>query len=398
MKLSRLCETAGFLRVLYFVQLALKIIFIVVPIILMIATVVNFFKVVVSGKADDMKKVVTTSLKRIVIAIVVFLIPSIIEYTFSFLVDMDFSPLSVCFNNATMENIKYYEKLEPVEMIIQTLENNPTENNVERAYKAVEGAISYAKEDTIIGYYTRISEAEIKAKENTLKIECKAKNGIYENGFCTVIELEPNKPPEPENNGGGSYNGDTSYDPVENPGGTIQVNTLGDNFTVINTRVKVLDYVSIIQKRGVFQSSNIKKYTDMCLGFADTHSWGLYTGNTSYTADDGANYTGASNFASYINDSKQDVLSKVYNEISNGRPAILQVNGNSKGTSRHFVTVVGFNSRVTSPSTITEKDLLIIDSYDGRLERMDQNGSRFMTSGKDCHKDYSGYRMHYLKK
>ena len=70
--------------------------------------------------------------------------------------------------------------------------------------------------------------------------------------------------------------------------------------------------------------------------------------------------------------------------------------GNKQGTSRHFVTVIGFKQGVSRDS-ITEDDLLILDSWDGKIERMDQENSRFMTSGKDCGKSYSGYRLRVLK-
>ena len=44
-----------------------------------------------------------------------------------------------------------------------------------------------------------------------------------------------------------------------------------------------------------------------------------------------------------------------------------------------------------------KKDLLIIDSWDGKIESMDGEKSRFMTTGAACHKDYSGYRLRVLK-
>ena len=94
------------------------------------------------------------------------------------------------------------------------------------------------------------------------------------------------------------------------------------------------------------------------------------------------------------NSEKQHII---YNEITNGKPLILQVNGNKKGTSRHYVTVVGFKSSVKSANSLTQKDLLIKDSWDGKLERMDGSSSRFMTSGKDCHKSYNGYYLAIMK-
>ena len=93
-------------------------------------------------------------------------------------------------------------------------------------------------------------------------------------------------------------------------------------------------------------------------------------------------------------DNKSEALKKIYSEIRNGNPVVLQVNGNTQGTVRHFVTVVGYNNNVKSASELTEKDLLIVDSWDGQLERMDTSTSRFMTTGAQCHKTkYSGYYL-----
>ena len=121
----------------------------------------------------------------------------------------------------------------------------------------------------------------------------------------------------------------------------------------------------------------------------------MYKGTTT-NGSSAANYAHAAEFEDFMDDNKQVVLAKVYDEIMNGRPLVIQVNGNIAGTSRHFVTVVGFKKGVTK-STITEDDLLIMDSWDGKIERMDTENSRFMTSGADCHKDYSGYRLRVFK-
>ena len=75
----------------------------------------------------------------------------------------------------------------------------------------------------------------------------------------------------------------------------------------------------------------------------------------------------------------------------------MQVNGNKAGTSRHFVTVVGIKSDVKSADQVQESDLLILDSWDCQLERMDTNTSRFMTTGKDTNKSYSGYYLRIMK-
>ena len=178
---------------------------------------------------------------------------------------------------------------------------------------------------------------------------------------------------------------------------TVRLNTLGGNWKVVNTATSVTDYASTVAKNKICQTNDTSKYSDYCLAFSYVHASNMKNGQVDNAAAAG-NYKHSGEFTTFVNDNKQVVLNKVYEEINKGNPVILQVNGNSKGTVRHFVTVVGYKDTVTSGSTITEDDLLILDSWDGQLERMDTSSSRFMTTGKACgKKDYSGYRLQVMK-
>ena len=57
----------------------------------------------------------------------------------------------------------------------------------------------------------------------------------------------------------------------------------------------------------------------------------------------------------------------IYSEITNGRPVVLQVNGDKAGTKRHYVTVVGFNSSIASGSQLRPESLLVIDTIDNEM-------------------------------
>lgn len=175
------------------------------------------------------------------------------------------------------------------------------------------------------------------------------------------------------------------------------MNVGNQQFKTINTPIDVASFSNAMIRRGVRQNYNSEIYGGACLGFSYTHAWGLYSGNTNYNAEDGKNYVGASHFSTYINDNEQVLLGVVYEQLTQNKPVIIQVNGNKAGTSRHFVTVVGFKGTVKSANDIKATDLLIIDSWDGKLETMDTSTSRFLTTGAACHKDYSGYRIQYLK-
>ena len=177
---------------------------------------------------------------------------------------------------------------------------------------------------------------------------------------------------------------------------TVKYSGLSQTWIVAKTVQDLASYASYVQSAGVRQNANTAEWGDSCLAFAGAHAYDLYAG-TQTSGQSAANYAHGGAFEDFINDDKQVVLSKIYDEIMQGRPVVLQVNGNLAGTSRHFVTVVGFKEGVVSGSTLKETDLLIIDSWDGKVESMDGEKSRFMTTGAACHKDYSGYRLRVLK-
>ena len=178
---------------------------------------------------------------------------------------------------------------------------------------------------------------------------------------------------------------------------TKSYKALGANWKVVDTKYDVSEYAKVVAKNKICQTNDTSKYSDYCLAFSYVHASNLKSGNVN-TAKDAGNYMHAGEFKTYVTDNKSTLMSKIYEEVNKGNPVILQVNGNSKGTARHFVTVVGYKDTVTSASSLSEKDLLILDSWDGCLERMDTKTSRFLTTGKQCgKKDYSGYRLQVVK-
>lgn len=174
-------------------------------------------------------------------------------------------------------------------------------------------------------------------------------------------------------------------------------NTLGNNWVVTNTKFSVSDYANYAYSKGIRQDSNSSRYGDLCLAFSYVHASNMRSGSTGDNAESAVNWAHAGEFYDYFSDNKQTTLKTVYNEIVKGNPVIMQVNGNSEGTHRHFVTVLGFKDSVTSGDTIKESDLLILDSWDGKIETMDTNYSRFMTTGAQTGKTYSGYYLRLFR-
>lgn len=409
MNLSNICEVPSFLRVMLILKYLFKIACILVPIIITITVIASLVKAVTSGKDDDLKDTFKLGVRKIIAGLVVGILPTLIPYLISQTGENTLYEFKECTARVTEEEIKYYEKIQDIQVIIESMSNNPTSENIEKAKKAIEDAKGYLKEDTMIKYLTAVSDAEVEKDRVTKVAECQNKGGTYKDGYC-FEKPKLQKPQKEDQSSGGSGTDSSSggessggdqqgtYEGTGGGNGTMVLNILGGQFNVVNTKSKVTDFASKMRKNGTYQGSNSDRYGGYCLGFAYTHAWGMYTGNTSYNGENGHGYTGAGNFTTYINDDISQVMRVVYDEINKGKPIILQVNGNKAGTSRHFVTVVGYNSNVKSAASLKPTDLLILDSWDAKIERMDQSGSRFVTSGKDCHKDYSGYRVQYLKK
>ena len=187
---------------------------------------------------------------------------------------------------------------------------------------------------------------------------------------------------------------------VSGSGGSSSVIDTSEYYLVA-TKTDVMNFARVVRSNNVSQS-HPPGYRDMCLSFAYYHAYSLYSGVNPSTlkAEDGDDYTYANRFKDFKNDDKQVVLNKIYEVINAGQPCILHVNGNAQGTSRHYVTVVGYKKTVTSAALLTEDDLLILDSGDAKLERMDTEGSRFMITGHDTgrkgDKAY-GYRIYILR-
>ena len=406
------CENPSILRVLLIIKYCFQIICIVLPLIVIITSLIAFFKPIMSGKTDDMSMAGKTLAKKVIASLVVFMLPTIVPYAISLTGEDTLYDVKQCISHVTLEEIKYYEKIETAALAIQAMKDVPSQVNIDKAKQALQSIMGFAKEDTIIDFWTAISQAEIKKDELKAQNECMLKGGTYDKGYChQLTKIYDGSGSGGSGSGGSGSSGGGSGDAGQqggvgatdyNPGtagyGTTTVNVLDDTWVVVNAPVDLITYQRAVYNHRVAQNANTAEWSDKCLGFAFTHAWGFYTGNTNYTGQQGANYAGASHFTSFIDDNKQAVLNAVYEEITAGRPVVLQVNGNTQGTSRHFVAVVGYRQGVSSGSTIAETDLLIIDSWDAKLERMDTEKSRFMTSGAQCHKkDYSGYRMHYIK-
>ena len=72
------CSDDTVLKVMGIIKLVMQVICIVVPIVLILLGSIDLFKAVTAGKDEDIKKRQQTLIKRVIAAVIVFLVPTIV--------------------------------------------------------------------------------------------------------------------------------------------------------------------------------------------------------------------------------------------------------------------------------------------------------------------------------
>lgn len=123
------CENPDFVRVIFFIKLIVGILEIFIPIGLIIMGIIDFSKSVATNDEKIQKKNITTFLKRIIYAIIVFAVPWIVNVVIISLGDLtDDVNYTDCLENATEEGIEKLQK-EYDEKVDEYKKNNCNFNN-----------------------------------------------------------------------------------------------------------------------------------------------------------------------------------------------------------------------------------------------------------------------------
>ncbi len=107
------CNDLMILRIIYFVKLLIKIVFMVIPVILVIMLTMDFVKNVTASDEKKIKNNTTLFIKRIIYALLLFFVPSIVSLVMNLLPsNLKGVDYKACYQNANQETIKELEKLD----------------------------------------------------------------------------------------------------------------------------------------------------------------------------------------------------------------------------------------------------------------------------------------------
>lgn len=117
MDILDMCNNLGSLGLFYFIKNLIKILCIATPILLVLFLTIDFVKAAISGDSQSMDKVKSIAVKRIIYAIVVFLVPYIVNGAMSLLGDT--TTVSSCYELANSDTVASYAEAERLKQELQ---------------------------------------------------------------------------------------------------------------------------------------------------------------------------------------------------------------------------------------------------------------------------------------
>ena len=131
------CTNPNLLQLIYLLKLVIRIMVILLPIFIIIKSSIDTYKAVVSNKPqDELKENFKKMARRVIAAVIIFFIPTIVSYAANEFLDED--DISACFTNANLDKIEELkaereeQRLEQVEQEKEELDQAVQENYQEQ--------------------------------------------------------------------------------------------------------------------------------------------------------------------------------------------------------------------------------------------------------------------------
>ena len=138
------------------------------------------------------------------------------------------------------------------------------------------------------------------------------------------------------------------------------------------------DYEAYLQKNGLYQNAGLLgSRCDMLSGYyAMDLLRGSYTSKSTMQNGEGGSCFNINRTVADAN--VEPIMQYTYEELSKGNPVVLQVTQKRSNEGlRHFVTVVGYSSNVTSYQDLTPENMLVIDCVDGKIQTLNERNRNY---------------------
>ena len=131
------CDKSYEVTIMLIVKMIFTIACYLIPIIVIIATIINLFKPITSGKDEELKDNFKIGVRRIIAGLVVMMIPTVLSYVFNNFTNGDKVDFLTCFNTASKERIEALKaKEEAEEEAARKKQEAEDERTLRAAYEA----------------------------------------------------------------------------------------------------------------------------------------------------------------------------------------------------------------------------------------------------------------------
>ena len=109
-----LCDKSYFVQILLIVKTFFKIACYLAPVLIIIVSMIQIFKIVISGKDDDLKEALKVTVKRIITGLLIAFLPALTNYVFTLVNASDVNFIA-CFESASKEKVASLKEKEEKE-------------------------------------------------------------------------------------------------------------------------------------------------------------------------------------------------------------------------------------------------------------------------------------------
>ena len=165
---------------------------------------------------------------------------------------------------------------------------------------------------------------------------------------------------------------DDSFVPISS--NLIAATYEGVSYNIVNTAVDPFTYADLVYDNVCTHPGGTDDYSGYCLTFCNYYVSGMVDGLTDVDVRTAKRKSRSSKQLKYDTEKYSDpdeMMARLYDLLNEGVPQTVMVEALLHRGSRHFVVAVGYRSSVTRRDALRPEDLLVIDSFDGRLESMD---------------------------
>ncbi len=176
------CGDPDLLRIMLLVNNILTIVKISLPLIIIVLATIDIGKSSMRGDQGELKKTIIKSGRRLLSAIIVFFIPTIIAVVFDLAGRS--TEFTDCFTNATEENVKAVN-LRRAELALIEAESSLEENDYSTAYTYIYNLMECTEKENYIERLKAVRLTLNNKQQNTVYVQPKKKNPSSNNNHVT---------------------------------------------------------------------------------------------------------------------------------------------------------------------------------------------------------------------